>query len=308
MKKAFIFVLFSAFLLWRLPVYAATQTVPVKVAEFPVVLNGISLQRSYYDWLSEIYSTPYDFQYPLLIYKDITYFPMTWNLSELLNLNTNWSPERGLEINQGNPDQWKTFIHDWIHVLNSIDQYAIIEDTPVSVNGKSIANMSEPYPLLIFREVTYFPLTWHFAVDEFGWSYYYDDTDGLVIDSDNAFNYWEDVPAASVGQAPDTIFYDTYIKGDLKIWIQYQAEGHVMQRGKMYISKGGDTVLVGQDGLDRFGSQQPTEEMGRFRVEGDWVYTWYIDYRQDYENGIWNIVPARVNIQTKQFEILNNVQ
>ena len=51
----------------------------------------------------------------------------------------------------------------------------------ITVNGKSIDNSKEEYPLLVFRDVTYFPLTWRFAVDEFGWNYTFDGKTGLNI-------------------------------------------------------------------------------------------------------------------------------
>ena len=44
---------------------------------------------------------------------------------------------------------------------------------------------TEPYPLLTFRDVTYFPLTWRFAVDMFHWEYSFDSENGLVINSAN---------------------------------------------------------------------------------------------------------------------------
>ncbi len=64
----------------------------------------------------------------------------------------------------------------------NIGQYeATIAEFPIYVNDKNINNFMEEYPLLLFRDVTYFPLTWRFAVEEFGWSYYFDTTNGLVI-------------------------------------------------------------------------------------------------------------------------------
>ncbi len=51
----------------------------------------------------------------------------------------------------------------------------------VRVNGKTVDNSREQYPLLLFRDVTYFPLTWRFAVEEFGWSYHFDGESGLTI-------------------------------------------------------------------------------------------------------------------------------
>ncbi len=48
---------------------------------------------------------------------------------------------------------------------------------------EKIDNSNEEYPLLVFRDVTYSPLTWRFAVDEFGWKYSFDQNSGLVINS-----------------------------------------------------------------------------------------------------------------------------
>ena len=35
--------------------------------------------------------------------------------------------------------------------------------------------------MLVFRDITYFPLTWRFAVEEFGWAYHFEEKTGLVI-------------------------------------------------------------------------------------------------------------------------------
>ena len=53
------------------------------------------------------------------------------------------------------------------------------------VNGKDIITANEPYALLKFRDVIYFPLTWKYAVEEFGWQYSYDDENGLGVTSES---------------------------------------------------------------------------------------------------------------------------
>ena len=193
MKKAISMILCLLLFLWTTPAYAASRTVSVKTAEFPVTLNGIQLGNSYLNWLSDPNNGylvgPHHAQYPLLVYKGITYFPMTWYFSNLMNLKTVWSPESGLAISQGDPNQWKDFQYDTRNEKNKINQSASIVNFTVTVNGKLVDNSKELYPLLLFREITYFPLTWRFAVDEFGWRYSYSAADGLRIDSDNSFYY-----------------------------------------------------------------------------------------------------------------------
>jgi hypothetical protein len=52
--------------------------------------------------------------------------------------------------------------------------------------------------LLSFRDVTYFPLTWRFVHDEFGWDYQWSDTDGLSITSHNPQVQTALLPASAV--------------------------------------------------------------------------------------------------------------
>lgn len=302
-RTVFIIGLIFTLLLPIVPAYAASQTVSVKIAEFPVTLNGVQVGNDYYNWLTEEKGLPGHYaQYPLLVYKDITYFPMTWNYSRLLNLNTSWTQEKGLEIGQDDSAKWKGFDYDTRNAKNRINQTARIVNSPVTVNGKSIDNAREPYPLLIFRDITYFPLTWRFAVDEFGWKYSYTANDGLRIDANNAFVYFEPTPEpAFMG---GNIIHHIYIKDDIKVWQDFP--GRAKGMGDMFISQGGKVEQVGQDGLDKFGSFDPPAEYGLFHVEDGWVYTIYSDYRvRDGGSGlIPPLLAARVNIQTRQFEIL----
>ncbi|MBO5430281.1 MAG: hypothetical protein J6A10_10055, partial [Peptococcaceae bacterium] len=63
----------------------AAQTVQVTLPSFDVTLNG------------QTHSNTYS-KYPFIVYKDITYFPMTYYDSRLLGLTTAWSAEEGLAI------------------------------------------------------------------------------------------------------------------------------------------------------------------------------------------------------------------
>ena len=147
---------------------ALAANVTATLPTFPVTLNGISMQQSHS-------------QYPLIVYKDITYVPMTWHDCRLLGLESEWNKQTGLVISKsGNADasKYKPYKQN---AANAQKQTASIATGKITVNGKKINNASEPYPLLVFRDVTYFPLTWRFAVDEFGWDYHFDKKTGLTI-------------------------------------------------------------------------------------------------------------------------------
>ena len=208
-RVVLLFILFSL-LMMSMPTIAiaSAQSVQVTIPSFPVSLNELDFSNNDYA------------QYPLLVFRGITYFPMTYYQSRLLNLETDWTAEGGLVIKKGNPDTLKEFKHETpTSSKNNSTQNATIVDIKVTVNGKVIDNKNEPYPLLLFRGITYFPLTWRFAVDEFGWRYSYSNEEGLRVDADNNFNYADYFLAPEQESSSPPLAYrvsQVYIRGGLK--------------------------------------------------------------------------------------------
>ncbi|KIL39682.1 hypothetical protein SD70_18655 [Gordoniibacillus kamchatkensis] len=149
---------------------AADVSVRVTLPDFAVNLNGHTVENQYRE-------------YPLLVYRDITYFPMTWYDTRMLGLEATWSPDDGLNIKQSRVTS--TYVPYKSERRNAAAYAAEVPASAVTINGKAIDNTKEEYPLLSFRDVTYFPLTWRFAHDEFGWDYRWSDTGGLSITSHN---------------------------------------------------------------------------------------------------------------------------
>ncbi|EFI41912.1 hypothetical protein [Peptoniphilus sp. oral taxon 386] len=168
-KKIYSLVIAFVLLIAFAPKVSAQGTY-VGLPRFNVTLNGVSVDNSYA-------------RYPLIVYKDITYFPMTYNTTRFLGVETNWSEYSGLQINQtginGKFDFYQTN-------RKNADVYPVtVPNFKITVNGKTIVNRNEEYPLLVFRDVTYFPMTWRFCVNEFGWKYNFTHQKGLVITSNN---------------------------------------------------------------------------------------------------------------------------
>ncbi|MFK7691662.1 hypothetical protein [Paenibacillus sp. HJGM_3] len=149
------------------PTHAASGNVTVTLPKFPVVMDGIQLDNAH-------------LRYPLLTYKDITYIPMTWSISQATALQLNWSEENGLSVNLGTPMSVKPELE--IGGSFRYDRYtAQVAEFPVSVNQEEVNNSEQTYPLLVFQDITYFPLTWDYAVDKFRWVLTWNDADGLSI-------------------------------------------------------------------------------------------------------------------------------
>ena len=161
---------------------AAEKEVKVTLPAFAVTLNGVEIDNAYS-------------QYPLLVYKDITYVPMTYHGSRFLHLKANWynNEYRNSQILfVGYSDDYEKEWNGYPTAeKNQSSLTATIPTYKIAVNTLNeqefIDNQTEEYPLLNFRGVTYFPLTWRFAVNEFGWQYSFDQQKGLVINSTDQF-------------------------------------------------------------------------------------------------------------------------
>ncbi len=168
-KKLFAAATMSAFLMMGTPA-SAEAAVPVTLPTFDVTLNGTVIENE-------------NRQYPLLVYNDITYVPMTYHDCRFLGLETAYNQADGLGINKS--DLTGAYYEDTAAKKNNKRATAQLVSGNVKVNGKQIQNSRETYPLLLYRDVTYFPLTWRYAVEEFGWNYHFDSKTGLVITSTN---------------------------------------------------------------------------------------------------------------------------
>ena len=146
----------------------AAETVAVTLPDFAVTLNGVMVDNA-------------KRQYPLLVYKGMTYFPLTYDDSRFLGLETSWTEETGLAVERTNVS---AVCKEALTASNNHRQQARTVDFPVTVNGEK-AQADGTYPFLNFREVTYIPLTWHYCTELFGWEQSFDAKEGLTITADN---------------------------------------------------------------------------------------------------------------------------
>lgn len=211
MKKGTKTILLTAALTLGLTAPAAAANVAVTLPDFPVTLNGTAIDNSYR-------------QYPLLVYKNITYFPMTYYDCRFLGVETEWTQQNGLKIEKSSLTG--AYHQQNATAKNSKTATAQIAAGKITVNGKSIHNSKEAYPLLSYRNVTYFPLTWRFAVDEFGWKYNFSSKAGLVIDAGNT-----KTSSINLKDAQISTEYEQFDFAVDKNYLYYQGQqGEIYQR------------------------------------------------------------------------------
>ena len=137
-------------------VSAEWKKIKVHIAPFYTEIQGMSVDNRYVE-------------YPLITYKDITYFPMTFDLCTQLGLVCGYDDEKGLFITREYVNYYKeTPKHFGEKATNYYNKLydAQIPTYPVYLNGVRIDNEKEEYPLINFRGITYFPMTWRFAYEE----------------------------------------------------------------------------------------------------------------------------------------------
>lgn len=118
--------------------------------------------------------------YPLITYNGITYFPLTWNVATGLGLAVSWSPDAGLSVQSHKPKQNELAMETG--PANTRTSYmAQVAPFPVTIDGQTVNKESETWPLLTFRDVTYFPMTWDYAVKRFGWKTSWDGSEFSIF-------------------------------------------------------------------------------------------------------------------------------
>jgi hypothetical protein len=99
-------------------------------------------------------------KYPVMVYKDITYLPMTWNYTQALGLDTSWSPNTGFSIRKGK--KTPTMLQQESGVTSTTIR-AKFPEYNVFVNDSWVDNSKEDYPILTYNDVTYIPMTSQYA-------------------------------------------------------------------------------------------------------------------------------------------------
>lgn len=189
-------------------VESGQNEVTVTLPDFDITLNNMEFDNQHA-------------QYPLLVYDNMVYFPMTYYGSRFMGVETTYSITDGIGVHQ-NGVRWSW--HGYKRYLpNGETGTATIHTGPVRVNNKLVHHSVESYPILLFRDITYFPMTEHYVVDEFGWNYSYSKKNGVSIDSPGA------VTAREIGLPIKT--YEDGTGAFVKAGEYYYYEG---QRGEIW--------------------------------------------------------------------------
>lgn len=182
--------------------YEGNESVCASIPSFPVTVNGVQYNNRYSE-------------YPFLVYNDMTYLPLTYDLAAFTGLMITFAPGVNDLYHMGemilyvgydhitaenleqhiketaNTDTCEAVIPDY-HTYISFDYLSYDEKSlAVTIPTSSSAVLREydnesPYPILNVEGVTYLPLTWDIAHRLLDWEYSFSEESGLVIDTTRA--------------------------------------------------------------------------------------------------------------------------
>ncbi len=109
-------------------------------------------------------------EYPFILYKNVTYLPLTKGVCERLGLVTGFDSQKGFYVVS---EDYVPYIEDDRSIFGKtaqnyygIEYDAVVPQYPVYLNGIRIDSTKEEYPFINFRGITYLPLTYKFVVEE----------------------------------------------------------------------------------------------------------------------------------------------
>ncbi len=141
-----------------------------KIVPFDVNINNVIIDNEYSE-------------YPFILYKDITYFPLTYNMNSFMGVCSDFDGEQ-LDIHKCDSitEDYKPYQTQIKNDLN--EEYAIfIPNYSIYINGMLINNMKEEYPFINYKGITYFPMTWKNTFERFGFSYEFTPSEGLKVNN-----------------------------------------------------------------------------------------------------------------------------
>lgn len=313
MKKIFAAVLLS--LLFA--VTCSAIDVRVLLPDFPIEIN--EFDRNYN--VKE--------EYPMLVYKNITYLPLTYNNAQLINLRYEWTEEEGLVLSNADSDAPKEFYCDQIvlekgivpipggykmdadlftvynllegNIENSKSLCVSIADEKVTINGTVIDNNSLEYPLLSFRNIVYIPLTYDFVTEYLKGTVSFDVEKGLCVHVNNYFYMPENALLSTYDEHGAQIEWDSFR------YTYYIKDNLIINLKTTNFDLGGplsNNIKVSENGVERdvwggwFGYNMGNAP--QFSIEDGKIYTVYCTLWDEILDGI--VHPCAVDIETGEIE------
>lgn len=265
---------------------SAEELIHVKIAEFPIHIN-------YENFNTETANEMLYYDYQMFLYKDITYFPLSYYNCNLVGITVSLEDNR-LIVEKAVSTTASKFKSE--RLGESVFKKSFkVEKAPFKVlfNGNEYKN--EDYPILFYKNITYIPLTWQVVCEIFGWEFSFDENGMLLYTQSHYYtssgdSYFEKAEnyTKSIVSPGKTYYY----KDGVRIIAETISNRLGAKSRNLYVKRNElEYCVPGFTGYYQ-------KEGPLFIVEDDYIYT--VHYEQmPHEN-----LPCKISINTGEIEYL----
>lgn len=127
--------------------------------------------------------------YPSLFYNNVVYIPMTYNVGEFLGMTIEWVDGYDQKVLLLTKKENREVIE-----TDNVKEYGV-EKKPVKANvsdctiavckgeNLDLVRGTKEYPLLMYKDIIYIPLTWDNIVEKLEWKYSFDEANVMNIET-----------------------------------------------------------------------------------------------------------------------------
>lgn len=278
-NKVFAFFILLAFV--NIPVTATEKSMEGNIAGISVTINCEEYNTKNYKANDMMFC-----KYPMILYKDITYVPLTYYNCVLLGLDISVK-ENIIILEKATFDCPKEYLKDQLD--KKAEDKLIMRISPFELNIQGIEYSDEEYPALFYKDIVYLPLTWNVVNNIMQWDYGFSEK-GIELYTDSYYYYSEGDSFYEIkedsGFRAATSYGKTYYQRDGKRVFAAIYHQHIggPTWDNMKITVGNETIAI--PGHTGYGQKQGPI----FTVDGEYIYTVHSD-RTKYG-------PCKINIDT----------
>lgn len=275
------------------------ETIPVELVEFPVSIN-----QEEYNVINYNSNNMLLCEYPIVMYKDIVYIPLTYHTGVLLGMAIKLDDNK-LFLTKIDFDKPAEYIRDQ-SAEERKEKTIWMERSPFLLNIQGTDYNDEEYPALFYKNIVYLPLTWNVVNGFMQGEYVYGVNEmfspketglGLYTDSyyyysegDAYFEIREDGSLAAAVPYGKTYYKkkDTRVFAYIELWYMSGPS-----QNNMDIYKGENKITV--SGYTGHGQKQGP----LFTVDGEYIYTVHSDHEK--------YAPCKIKIDTGEIVYMENI-
>lgn len=151
--------------------------------------------------------------YPSLFYNNVVYIPMTYNVGEFLGMTIEWVDGYDQKVLLLTKKEKREVIE-----TDNVKEYGV-EKKPVKANvsdctiavckgeNLDLVRGTKEYPLLMYKDIIYIPLTWDNIVGKLEWKYSFDEANVMNIETSQSITNENDEKDIYISKDGSTTSY-----------------------------------------------------------------------------------------------------